>query len=48
MVSVQYACVMNLHNTDFYVFSYSAIGKKNEKVFGEFSHYINLVQEELH
>lgn len=54
MVTVQYTCIMNLDNTDFYVFSYSATGKKTEKGLREFSCYINLlyffyqsVQEEL-
>lgn len=43
MVTVQYTCIMNLNNTDFYVFSYSATGKKTEKGLREFSCYINLL-----
>lgn len=43
MVAVQYTCVINLNNTDFYVFSYSATGKKPEKGFREFSCSINLL-----
>lgn len=55
MVAVQYTCILNLNNTDFYVFSYSPTEKKTEKGFREFSCYINLlyfffkqsIQEEL-
>lgn len=32
MVAVQYTCITSLNNTDFYVFSYSATGKKTERV----------------
>lgn len=32
MVAVQYTCIMDLNNIDFYVFSYSAI----ERVLGNF------------
>lgn len=39
MVAVQYTCIMNLNNIDFYIFSYSATGKG----FREFSCYVNLL-----
>lgn len=42
MVHVECTCIVNLNNTDFYVFSYSAT-EKTKKGFGEFSCYTNLL-----
>lgn len=41
MAGVRYTCIMHLKNTDVYVFSYSATGKKTEKGFVDFPCYMN-------